>query len=83
MDWGLMDPNHGFLRAKLMFKHLVRSNFDHPRIFDRMTGSIPEWGEVNAWRKKVIAIYKEVYIPSSSCGKDKEWYPADKSLYNG
>ena len=23
MDWGLMDPNHGFLRAKLLFKHLV------------------------------------------------------------
>lgn len=22
MDWGLMDPNHGFLRAKLLFKHL-------------------------------------------------------------
>ncbi|XP_074606111.1 solute carrier family 53 member 1-like [Acropora palmata] len=22
MDWGLMQPNHGFLRAKLMFKHL-------------------------------------------------------------
>jgi len=23
MDWGLMDPNHGFLRARLLFKHLV------------------------------------------------------------
>ena len=23
MDWGLMDPNHGYLRAKLLFKHLV------------------------------------------------------------
>ncbi|KAL9957149.1 hypothetical protein ACROYT_G038751 [Oculina patagonica] len=22
MDWGLMDPKHGFLRAKLLFKHL-------------------------------------------------------------
>lgn len=28
MDWGLMDPNHGFLRSKLLFKHLVRDNID-------------------------------------------------------
>lgn len=28
MDWGLMDPNHGFLRARLLFKHLVSVVFE-------------------------------------------------------
>ena len=28
MDWGLMDPSHGFLRAKLLFKHLVSRGAD-------------------------------------------------------
>ena len=32
MDWGLLDPNHGFLRAKLLFKHLVRNSWDYLRL---------------------------------------------------